>query len=230
MSAPRVLIVAARDLTPQLGATVLWRSDIERVFSPTPEAALGSVANLGVRLVVMDTDSPTGALHFIEELRRDSLTRSVSIAVLGRTLSLNDEEALRVAGANVVLSGRVEPGVWDRRLDELLSVPRRREVRVPVLCEAWSSIGSEPALEGWALNLSVRGALLELEVPLDVGTSIALTLLLPGGSASEVRSMARVVREGGSSEGRFWSGVEFLILRGDGRQRLLRFIGDMPRA
>jgi hypothetical protein len=228
MTATRVLIVAARDLTAQLGETVLWRSDVERVFSPSPMAALERVASLGVRLVVMDTETRDGALHFVEELRRASLTRKVSIAVLGRTLSLKDEDALRVAGANLVLSGRVEPKVWNGRLDELLSVPNRREVRVPVLCEAWSAIGSEPPLEGWALNISMRGALLEMEVPLDVGTVIALTLQLPGAGA-EVRSMARVVREAGGSGTRFKSGVELLILRGDGRERLQRFIGDAPR-
>lgn len=229
MAAPRVLIVAARDLTPQLGDTVLWRSDIERVFSPSPEAALETLPTLGARLVVMDTESPNGALRFVEDLRRDPLTRSVSIAVLGRTLTLMDEDALRVAGANLVLSGRVEPSVWDGRLDELLRVPRRREVRVPVLCEAWSSIGTEPPLEGWALNLSVRGALVEMEVPLDLGTSIAMTLQLPG-AGSEVKSVARVVREAGGSEGRFWSGVEFLILRGDGREVLQQYIGDLPQS
>jgi hypothetical protein len=41
--------------------------------------------------------------------------------------------------------------------------------------------------------------------------------------------VARVVREAGASDGRAWSGVEFLILRGDGRDRLVRFIGDPPR-
>jgi PilZ domain-containing protein len=227
MTATRVLIVAARDLTAQLGETVLWRSDVERVFSPSPKAALERVASLGVRLVVMDTETRDGALHFVEELRRASLTRKVSIAVLGRTLSLKDEDALRVAGANLVLSGRVEPKVWNGRLDELLSVPSRREVRVPVLCEAWSAIGSEPPLEGWALNISLRGALLEMEVPLDIGTAIALTLQLPGGA--EVRSVARVVREAGGIGTRFKSGVELLILRDDGRERLQSFIGDAPR-
>jgi PilZ domain len=228
MTATRVLIVASRDLTPQLGETVLWRSDIERVFSPSTRAALETVASLGVRLVVMDAESRDRALQFVEELRRDSLTRQVSIAVLGNALSAKDEDALRVAGANLVLSGQAEPGLWNGRLDGLLSVPRRREVRVAVLCEAWSSIGREPPLEGWALNLSMHGALLDMEVPLDVGTRIAVTLQLPGARA-EVKSMARVVREAGSSEGRFWSGVEFLILRGDGRERLRRFINDMPR-
>ena len=228
MTATRVLIVAARDLTPQLGETVLWRSDVERVFSPSPKAALERVAGLGVRLVVMDTDTRDGVLPFVEELRRASLTRKVSIAVLGRTLSIKDEDALRTAGANLVLSGRVEPTLWNGRLDELLSVPSRREVRVPVLCEAWSAIGSEPPLAGWVLNLSMRGALLEMDVPLDVGTTVALTLQLPGAGA-EVRSMARVVREAGSSGTRFKRGVELLTLRGDGRERLQRFIGDTPR-
>lgn len=228
MNYPRVLIVAARDLTPQLGDTVLWRSGIERVFSPNAEAALETLPSLGARLVIVDADDPVVALRLIEDLRRDPLTRPISVAVLGRSLTLKDEDALRVAGANLVLSGKVDPTLWDTRLEELLHVPRRREVRVPVLCEAWSQIPGEPGVEGWALNLSLRGALIETDAPLDIGTSIDLTLQLPGEGA-DVKAVARVVREAGGSEGRVWSGIEFLILRGDGRERLQHFIGDVPR-
>lgn len=228
MAYPRLLIVAARDLTPQLGETVLWRSGIERVFSPSPDAALETLPMLGARLMVVETDDPSATLRFIDDVRRDPLTRGVSVAVLGRDLTLRDEDALRVAGANLVLSGKVDPGLWDARLEELLQVPRRREVRVPVLCEAWSQIPGEPGVEGWALNISLRGALIETDTPLDIGTSIDLSLQLPGGGP-DVKAVARVVREAGASDGRAWSGVEFLILRGDGRDRLVRFIGDPPR-
>ncbi len=229
MSFPRILIVAARDLTPQLGDTVLWRAGIERVFSPSVESALETLPLLGARLVILESDDASSALRFIEEVRRDPLTRSLSVTILGSTLSLKDEDALRVAGANLVLSGKVDPELWDTRLEELLHVPKRREVRVPVLCEAWSQIADEPAIEGWALNISMRGALIETDTPLDVGTSIDLTLQIPG-AGDDIKAVARVVREAGSTEGRSWSGVEFLIVRGDGRDRLLDFIGEPPRA
>jgi hypothetical protein len=228
MDHPRLLIVAARDLTPQLGETVLWRSGIERIFSPNADAALETLPTLGARLVVVDAEDPATTLRFIEDVRRDPLTRQLSVTVLGRHLTLQDEDTLRVAGANLVLSGKVDPGLWDSRLEELLHVPRRREVRVPVLCQAWSQIPGERGVEGWALNLSLRGALIETDAPLDIGTSIDLTLQLPG-EGSDVKAVARVVREAGGNEGRVWSGVEFLILRGDGRERLMHYIGDLPR-
>jgi hypothetical protein len=229
MGFPRVLIVAARDLSGQLGGTALWRAGIERVFCADPAAALETLPNLGARLVVLDSDDAAAALRFVDCVRRDPLTRTLSIVVLDRALSLKDEDALRDAGANLVLSGRVDPGLWDARLEELLHVPRRREVRVPVLCEAWSEIRGGGAREGWALNLSVRGALLETEAPLDVGSSLDVKLQLPG-LGSDVLAVARVVREAGASRGRCWSGIEFLILRGDGRERLQRFIGDAGQA
>ena len=80
---------------------------------------------------------------------------------------------------------------------------------------------------GFAVTAAAyRGALLETDAPLDLGTSIALTLQLPG-SGADVKCVARVVREAGGNDGRFWSGVEFLILREDGREQLQRFIGDV---
>jgi len=229
MAFSRVLIVAARDLTTQLGGTVLWRAGIERVFCPDPEAALETLPSLGASLVILDTEDAAAALGFIEAVRREPKTRHVSVAVLGRGLDLKDEDRLRLAGANLVLSGKVDPSLWDARLEELLHVPRRKEVRVPVLCEAWSEVSGEPALEAWALNLSVRGALLETEAPLGVGSSLDLRLQLPG-QGSNIMALARVVREAGSNDGRCWSGIEFMVLRGDGRERLMSFIGDTHQA
>lgn len=228
MVTPRVLIVASTDLTPELGETLLWRAGIERVFSPSPAAAKEVIPSLKPRLVVVDAADESATLRFVEELRADLATRHLSIAVLSRSRSLADEETLRNAGANAVLSGRVDPYLWDGRLEQLLEVPRRREARIPLLCEVWSQIGggNEPRIEGWALNMSVAGVLIETEEPVDLGSKFDLAFTLPG-VGDNVRAVGQVVREAGDAGGRYRSGVEFLILRGDARERIQAFIASM---
>lgn len=222
---PKVLIVAGADLTPELGRTVLWRSDIERVFAPDREAGFEAARMLRPSLVILDDTDGRATVSFICRLRADPVVQRLSVAVLSRSqsLSLAEEEAFRRAGANLVLSGEVDPLLWDDRLEELLSVPRRREVRVPVRLEVWSRLAADHPVEGLSLNISVRGMLLETAEPLDVGTKLDLGFRLPGES-QELRVVGQVVREAEPVEERPRSGIEFLILRGGARERIREFV------
>jgi DNA-binding response OmpR family regulator len=220
---PKVLIVSSADLAPELGRTILWRSDIERIVCQGPAAALDTARQLLPSLVVLDGQDTEAARAFIGDLRRAPETRRSSVAVLSRAPHLEDEAELRRAGANLVLAGEVDPTLWDSRLEELLSVPQRKEVRLPVRFNVWSqSEPDEEPLEAVALNLSVRGLLLECEELLDIGTRLDLAFTLPG-QAEPVRVVGQVVREA-ASNGRPRAGIEMLILRGDARDRIRAFI------
>ena len=230
MSLRRIAIVSAVDLSPELGDTVLWRAGIERVFCASAHTALDSITSVGPRMVVVDAADTGAACDLIRRLRSAELTRSISIAALSRSTSLVDEAVLRGAGANLVLSGHVDPYLWDARLEELLSVPKRRELRVPVLFELWSRFESSPnAVGGWALNVSMNGALIETDELLDVGSKLDLSFELPG-EPSSLKALGQVVREGQNPDGRHRAGIEFLVLRGDARARLAAFIGEPSQA
>jgi CheY-like chemotaxis protein len=221
----RVLIVAPSDPTPELGRTILWRSDIERVIASDPQSAFEAAISLRPNLAVMDGSDGKATVALIERLRQEPLTRGASVAVLSRGASGADEEALRRAGANVVLRGPVDPRLWDSRLEELLDLPRRREARIPVRFGVWSrSAPGTEALEGVGLNISVRGMLLETPEPVDVGINLVLALALPGES-EPLNAVGLVVQMmGASGGGRPRSRIEFLLLRGDARERIRAFI------
>lgn len=227
---PKVLIVSSVDLAPELGKTILWRSDIERVFAPNAHG-LEAARSVLPRLVVLEETDLASALSFIKGLRGDEATRSVSLVVLSRatSLSLSEEESLRDAGANVVLAGEADPAIWDSRLEELLSVPRRLEARIPVRFEVWSHLAPEgDAVEAAAINISVRGILIESAEPLDWGTKLEVSLKLPG-MATEMRVVGQVVREEETSDGRFRSGIEFLIPRGEALDTIRAFVESETR-
>lgn len=226
MQPRRVVIVSGVDLSPELGATVLWRAGIERVFCPSAAAALDTIRSLSPRLAVVDASDTAAACDLIRLLRSSEGTRSISVAALSRSSLLEDEAALRGAGSNVVLSGHVDPFLWDGRLELLLSVPPRRELRVPVLFEVWSRFDTgAPATPGWALNVSLKGALIETGELLDVGSKLDIAFTLPGGAA-DLKALGQVVREIPDASGKHRAGVEFLVLRGDARERLTAFIGE----
>jgi CheY-like chemotaxis protein len=217
-----VLIVSDGDMTPELERTILWRSDIERVFEDSRGSAQ-TAARVRPHLVIIDGSDLRQATSVLRDLRQSPQTQGTSLAVVtSTTYSTADEDALRRAGANVVLTGPVDESLWDWRLEALLALPRRREFRVPVTFTVWSEAGAaSPPTAAVGLNVSLRGLLLESIQPQDIGVTLDLTIQVPQGAPIE--GVGRVVWTTRSA-GRCHAGVEFVNLPGDGRERLRRFM------
>jgi DNA-binding response OmpR family regulator len=227
---PCVLIVSPADLTTELGKTILWRSDIERLFAPSGEAGVDLARSRTPGLVVLDGIDIPKTLSVVRELRGLTETRHMSVAVLARSASRAEEEDLRRAGANLVLAGAVNPVLWDDRLEELLDVPPRREIRIPVRFDVWSHFAPESErLSALALNISVRGVLLETDEAVARGTTLELTFSLPGDS-QPLQAVAQVVREGEIQDGKPRYGLEFLILKRAVRARIEDFVSAEARS
>jgi diguanylate cyclase (GGDEF)-like protein/PAS domain S-box-containing protein len=178
-------------------------------------------------LIGLPSLSETDAL--VRALRGDARTRSSAVAVLDRGFSRADAEGLVRTGANAVLPVPVDPFLWDRRLEELMTVPARREERIPVKLEDWSRfIHEREQLEGAVVNIGARGVLLESPRTFDLGAKLGLSFALPG-VAEEVRVVGQVSRHAESRDGRHRYGVEFLIYRGDSRQHIAEFVEASPR-
>jgi DNA-binding response OmpR family regulator len=221
----KVLIVGCDRLIPDLGRTILWRSDIERVFAPDSAAAMEVARVQMPNLILIDGADAQPTAELLHRLREEPSTRSVSVAVVSRHPSLPEKEILRHSGANVVLTGRPDPFLWDDRLEELLHVPRRREARIPARVEIWSRFGADDeSVEALVLNIGPRGMLVETREPLDVGAKLELSFGLPD-QPEPLKAVGQVVREASAAAGdpyRF--GVEFLLLRADARDRIEAFV------
>jgi two-component system cell cycle sensor histidine kinase/response regulator CckA len=218
----RVLIAAANDLETELGGSLLWREDIERVFVSELQRVPEAVRDHQPNVLVIDAVDPEAAAEIIRVCRQDSETRRTGIVALNRG-EADEHDALRAAGANLVLSVPVDPALWDGPIAALLRVPPRRDLRVPVMLEAWSTTRRGEALvEGVALNISVRGILLEAAQPLDAGTKFDLSFSLPDGPG-ELRAVGQVVRRA-DGDTHLLYGIQFLVLQGEARDRIVRFV------
>jgi hypothetical protein len=213
-----VVVVSDRNLEPELGGTLLFRHNVERVPARTTVEIFRATEGGRADVVLLDSALPEAAAITIE-LRRDPLTRGISIAALGRPeLGLAMVDLLE-AGVNAILC--LPPGPdWDDRLTRLVHVPARKVMRFPVSFAVGGgrSGGGEPFL-GRAVNLSVHGLLLESGFPLAVGEDLQLAFDLPtpwGG----VRGTGTVVRL--AARERF--GIELTSVEGDGRVRIKRFV------
>ncbi len=224
----KVLIVAGAELTAVLERTVVWRSDVQRLFARDLAGAFEAACNALPKLVILDGAPQDEVVEVLRRFRADGLTRKMSLAVLRRSATVPEVESLRRAGANVVFAGDALPYLWDAWLEELLEVPRRRVVRVPLRLDVWSRFeATEEPLLGSIVDISVKGMLLETAEPIEVGTKLDLSFRLPG-DPTDLRVVAQVIRQEAGEEGRTRAGVEFVIVRAVVRERIRAFVEGEP--
>jgi CheY-like chemotaxis protein len=218
----RVVIAAPADLAPELGATVLFRHNVDRVTVSGLDE-IRRIADAGkLDLVVLDSALPEAA-ELVGALRRDPVTRSTAIAALGRSEFGFAHLDLLEAGANAILP--LPPGGdWDDRLMRLIHVPVRKVTRFPVGLTIEGGLQSGVAFAGRVLNLSVHGILLDCPQPLSVGEDLHFWFEMPAGHGP-VRGEGTVVRQTPPSH----FGVELTHVEGDGRVRIKRFVESAAR-
>lgn len=211
------LICSQRDLEPQLGQTLLWRTGIERHVATRIEEARMKAVAARPDIVVVDRDLPHAG-KLIAGLRDDPATRRVSIAIVAHGDMDASEVELLEAGANAIL--RLPPGPdWDDRLIRLLHVPVRREARLPVEFGV-DALGTGVAerFPAQALNLSRSGILIETSTELGIGDELELEFPIDG---ETVMGRGRVVRRGAANH----FGVQFAPLPDWAAQRIEQFVG-----
>jgi CheY-like chemotaxis protein len=225
---PKVLIVSGTDIRAELTPTVLGRREVEWVLAPDPEAGFEKARSEQPKLVIVALNELDHTEAFLRRIRQDEATRQVGLVVLAAALRPQEEEALRQAGANVVLSGRADPFHWNEALETLLRVPWRRQVRIPVRFWVWFHFSDDDQpIQGRALNLSLHGMLLETSQPVDIGTKIEAQFQLHE-SARQITAIGQVVRAESATDGQWRYGVQFTSLQGDDRDRLRAFVEPPP--
>ena len=223
----KVLVVGPDSLSGELAPTVLGRPDIDRVHVKSAGEALEAAESLRPHMVVIDL--PLGETRSLAgQLRENEATRPTAIVALSRARPEAESE-LKDSGVNVVIQVPIDPFLWDRRLEELLSVPARRGHRIPVRLRDWSRFVSDAdEVDAAVLNIGARGALVETPRPLELGTKVGLSFQLPD-SAAPVAVVAQVVRLAGEEGALHRVGVEFLVYRADARERIVAFVDAEPR-
>jgi CheY-like chemotaxis protein len=213
----RAVVVSASDLAAELGGTVLFRHNVERLRASGVEDVRKAADAGRLDVVVVDSALPRAAA-LVATLRQDPATRPTAIVALGRSEFGFDHLDLLEAGANAILP--LPPGHdWDDRLMRLIHVPVRRATRFPVDVALDGGLRNGTAFTGRALNLSVHGLLLESQQPLQVGEDLSFSFEIPGVQGG-VRGTGTVVR---AAAGRLF-GVELTHVEGDGRVRIKRYV------
>ena len=76
----KVLIVAGSELTAVLERTVVWRSDVQRLFAPDLAGAFEAACSALPKLVILDGAPQDQVVEILRRFRADGLTRKMSLA------------------------------------------------------------------------------------------------------------------------------------------------------
>ena len=224
-AAPRVLIVAARDLRSELAETALWREGIERRRAADFDSAFADAKRHPPNLVVVEGSAEGSAHAFLAALRSCETTRETAIVVLSRGLPPDVERALVAAGANLVMPLPLNVDLWGGRLEQLLWAPPRLETRTPIRAALWTL--EEPAdtaeFQGMSQNLSRGGMRIEAGRFLPSGGKLDVQFRLPGQS-DELCIVSQVVWSARASSGLYQSGLQFLVMRGNAPARIEEYL------
>jgi two-component system cell cycle sensor histidine kinase/response regulator CckA len=218
----RILVVGGAELAPELRKTILARSYLEHHFAIDAGTAAELARSLKPDLVIVQGVRYEVAVATVRQLQ-ETIPSETTVIVFAPALEPAQEEGLREAGATGVLSQPVDPILIDGRLESIFNVPGRRAVRARgYLRSSYFLSATEAPQPALAVNVSVYGMLLETAASLDVGTKLNVAFRLPDGP--EIRAVGQVVRRAGTPDGRPQAGIEFLVLRGDARERIAAFV------
>jgi CheY-like chemotaxis protein len=213
----RAVLVSARDLSRELRATVLFRSNVERLSALDASDVKGLAAQGRLDVVVIDS-AVSGAAGLVAALRQDPATRATAIVALGRSEFGLGQLDLLQAGANAILA--LPPGSdWDDRLMRLVNVPTRKVTHLPIELVVEGGLRGGLRFSGRLLNLSVNGLLLECADEIQIGDDLRLEFELPDGRG-RTSGTGTVVRQARPRH----LGVELTHVEGDGRVRIKRYV------
>jgi CheY-like chemotaxis protein len=213
----RAVLLAPASLSSELGGTVLFRKNVERIPASGAEEVRQLADGGRLDVVVVDSALP-GAAALVAALRQDPITRATAIVALGRSEFGFDHLDLLEAGANAILP--LPPAQdWDDRLMRLIHVPVRKTTRFLVNLSLQGGLRDGLRFSARVVNLSVHGLLLECRHSLKVGEDLELSFEMPR-DHGPVRARGTVVRQ--ALADRF--GIELTHVEGDGRVRIKRYV------
>jgi DNA-binding response OmpR family regulator len=211
---PVVLVCTPSPMDRTLVPTILQRDGVERHHVGRLEEALTMAVASRPDLVLIDRELPRAG-DLVSALRREPATRGCSVAVLAPGDFEPSEIELLEAGANAILRLPASPE-WDERLIRLLSVPMRREARIPVQFAVQATHHSGEIV-GIALNLSAHGMLMQSPVPLNVTDVLTFVLELPDFA---VPGKGRIVRQTTNAQ----YGISFESMDAAAHDEILRYV------
>jgi len=201
----------------------LRRAEITVVAATTNDDILKNHITENANLIITTLDQPGMACEtLIHTIRRAENMRKVSIILLcGNTKEQHDRCAR--SGANAVFTHPVDPGLFARKVQELLDVAPRRSYRVMLNVAVDGKFNNRPFMCS-SQNISAKGMLIRTPESLSAGDHIACSFYLPDGKRlSASGEVVRIVKENSGVNVNHY-GLRFVSISPDAELAIAAFV------
>jgi DNA-binding response OmpR family regulator len=201
------IIIAERILSSLNSAdSLIGRGGITVFPARSSEEILSLHREQKADLIITELSLPMmGGAKLCTSIRSDEATKEVSI-IMAYEGTEQPLPLCRTTGANAMVEQPIEPAQLYARVSELLIVPPRKAMRVPLRITVTGRT-SDASFSALSENISISGMLLETAFRLQPNDRLLCSFLL---GHNEVKVEARVVRADVSIPGRLRYGIKFL--------------------
>jgi CheY-like chemotaxis protein len=202
-------IIIARSIMHAIGGhdTIFGRGTIATFTARTSEEILNVQGVRKVDLIVTESTLPLmGGAKLCAEIRKNDDLRNVSIIMVCD----GTEESMaqcREARANAVVPKPVDPIQLFSKVSELIMIPQRKELRIPLRATVKSG-ADNASFSGTSHNISISGMLMETDRALKKGERFVGTIAVGHREMAIECTVVRVAATGG----KYQYGVKFFNL------------------
>jgi len=190
-----ILMADDADIVVNLGRALFHREGCEVITAMDGRAALRLCQERSPDLALLDLRMPgLGGDEVLAELKADPATADIPVVIISGNSRPEEETRCRAAGAADYLTKPLRLEDLLRRTSELLRIPIRRHVRVPIRLAIAAAGDRDGALEGETRDVSEGGLFLATSTPLKVGDELGLCFRLPY-QTRDLEVTGRVMRE-----------------------------------
>lgn len=222
----QILVVSTVDVAALFPDSMLSRRNPLIASVRTAGEALRMIRESVPQLVIFDFDlGEMDAPEFCRRVRTNDDLRHTSLLFIAKSgMDTSEVDLCMAAGCNDILLRPFCPDELDRKVQKLVAVPHRRELRTLTKVEV-SSERSGHFVLGHSVNISSSGMLLELDHVLPPEAQVRLQFYLHGERAPlcPIASVVRADFSGGFPR----YGMKFDEIDEPSRDRIARFVVRM---
>ncbi len=186
-----------------------------------PTAFVRAIAEPPALVVLHDSLKGIEGTAICQRLKADMRTRHLPIVGVSLSDAQEAWEGWRAAGADAIVAESHGLEVLLQAIGQLLQIPVRRYVRIPVVFKVQRP-GAKESL-GRAAELSEGGMRLEVGRQYERNSELEVRFMLPGRPPA-IETQARVCWVKPGSAETYWIGLEFSALPPEHREQLKRYI------
>jgi hypothetical protein len=198
------------------------RADLKIFTAFTTDEILKIHIEETVNLIILKHDLPgTNSENIFDIIWHSQLLKKVHVVMICED-DASQRATCKRCGAHIILTMPVDPGLIHKKVQQFLSIARRKAYRVTLSVSVEGNFKNRPFL-CHTENISSSGALISAKFDLSLGDNISCSFYLPDMTKIDTKCVVvRVMKQEGADVKRY--GIKYTKISAEGKTRIETYI------